>query len=165
MKELTKELLQILQEEMKIYNELLRMSKGKTDIIVKGKVTELDAIVKMEQSFILQFGEWEAQRENVVDKIAKVLDIEPSDLTMSALVDRFEPEQAKELRKYQHDLSWTLRELKELNDVNSKLVKNSLEFINFSLNLVTGVGDTGNNYGNTGQVHEQKKRNLFDMKL
>lgn len=164
-KGLANELLHILHEEMKIYNELLSMSKDKTDIIVKGKVNELESIVKLEQAFILQLGGLEDQREVVVGKIAKELKVNASDLTLSELAGRLEQEQGQELQNCQSNLSETLHKLKELNDVNSKLVMNSLEFINFSINLMTGVGDTGNNYSNNGQVYDQRKKNLFDMKL
>lgn len=158
-------LLQILNEELKIYNELLSLSKNKTDIIIKGKVTELDTMVKREQELIVELGNLESQREATVDKIAQQLDINPSEITMSELVNRLEPVQAQELRKYQMNLTGILGELKELNDTNSKLIKNSLEFINFSVNIMAGTTNTGNNYGGNGQVNDPGKRNLFDMKL
>lgn len=158
-------LLHVLNEELKIYNELLSLSRNKTDIIIKGKVTELDTMVKREQELIVELGGLESQREAAVDKIAQQLNINPSEITMSELVNRLEPVQAQELRKYQLNLTGILGELKELNDTNSKLIKNSLEFINFSINIMAGAPDTGNNYGGNGQVHDPGKRNLFDMKL
>ncbi len=158
-------LLQILNEELKIYNELLSLSKNKTDIIIKGKVTELDTMVKREQELIVELGDLESQREAAVDKLSQQLDINPSEITMSELVNRLGPVQAQELRKYQLNLTGILGELKELNDTNSKLIKNSLEFINFSVNIMAGTTNTGNNYGGNGQVNDPGKRNLFDMKL
>ena len=165
MKALITEMISIIREEMKIYNELLSLSKDKTDIIVKGKVNELDNMVKVEQEHIVQLGGLEGQREEIVDKIAKQINISPSELTMSKLVERLDQYQAQELKKYQLNLSSILSELKELNDLNSKLVKNSLEFIDFSINSMAGTAETGNNYGYNGQVNDQRKRNLFDMKL
>lgn len=158
-------LLHVLSEELKIYNELLSLSKNKTDIIIKGKVTELDTMVKREQELIVELGDLESQREAAVDEIARRLNINPSEITMSELVDRLEPTQAQQLRKYQLNLTGILGELKELNDANSKLIKNSLEFINFSINIMAGATNTGNNYGGNGQVNDPGKRNLFDMKL
>lgn len=165
MNELLKELIDILNKELKIYNELLKLSKDKTDIIIKGKVSELENIVKNEQTLILKLGGMENKREGIIEGIAGKLDISSMELNISELVKKIEPSKAFELKQYQANFTGLLSELKEINDLNSKLVKNSLEFIDFSINMMTESANTGNNYGINGQVNNGGKRNLFDMKL
>lgn len=165
MDELIGNLINVMNEENKIYDELLRLSGDKTDIIVKGKVSELDSMVSIEQALIVKLGELEGHREGIVDDIAVQLGVKTSELTVSELVKRIGEDRTRELQKCQTKLSGTLNNLKELNDINSKLVKNSLEFIDFSVNMLVGAPDPGNNYGYNGQVNDPQKRNLFDKKL
>ena len=40
----------------------------------------------------------------------------------------------------------------------------TLEYIDFSINVLTSTGSTGN-YGNSGQSDDPKKKNFFDLKL
>ena len=54
---LINELISVLDQEARVYENILRMSKSKTNIIVEGKVAELDNMVKLEQSLILQNGQ------------------------------------------------------------------------------------------------------------
>jgi hypothetical protein len=84
---------------------------------------------------------------------------------VSELIKHVNKQNAVRLKGYQEKLSKTVGELKNSNDLNSKLIKNSLDFINFSISLVTEVGAANNNYGSSGQVGGSKKRSLFDVKL
>jgi hypothetical protein len=63
------------------------------------------------------------------------------------------------------NLSSILSDLKEINSLNSKLIKNSLDYIDFSINILGSLGPSGNNYENSGEAITSKGRNLFDIKL
>ena len=162
---LINELINILNDESRTYNDILKISKDKTNIIVAGKVAELESIVKSEQSLVFKVGNLEDKREQVVEKISKHMNIKITDLTISELIKHVKDDKADYLKKYQEDISVTVKELKSINVLNSKLIKNSLDFINFSINLMTSVGSMNNSYGNLGQESGNKKRSLFDRKL
>lgn len=159
------ELLKILDQEAEIYSSLLELSKNKTRIIVEGKVAELENIVKVEQSLVLQLGRLDARREDVVEKLAGELGTEPSKLNMTALLEKVGDNQAEELRKYQKHMTDIIKELKNANELNFKLIKNALDFIDFSINMLTGNNNAGNNYESTGMTRISQRRNLLDIKL
>ena len=46
------ELKKILNEELKIYQEILKISKDKTDILKGNRVAELEAITKKEEEMV-----------------------------------------------------------------------------------------------------------------
>ncbi|HEX9062805.1 MAG TPA: flagellar protein FlgN [Clostridia bacterium] len=158
-------LIDVIAHENKLYEEVLSIAKKKTDIIVEGKVAELQKLTTMEQSLVLQIGKLEISREDCAAKISSELGIELADLKISRILEHIEPEQAKLLKSAQVQLGNTIEQLKSLNDLNSKLIKNSLEYINFSMNILTDIESNGNNYKNTGEVGEGSKRNFFDIKL
>lgn len=158
-------LIEILNKETAMYEGILKLSKNKTDVIVEGKVSELESITKLEQSMILQLGKLEEEREELVDKLAVQLKIKASDITLAGLEKLFPKEQADKLKNCHKTLPKLVNDLSDANVLNSKLIRSSLDYINFSINILTNAGSTGNNYGNSGQSSDSKKRNFFDMKL
>ena len=162
---LINELINVLEQENVVYEDILKISKNKTNIIVEGKVKELESIVKLEQSLVLQMAKLENNRENLVEKLSQELKIKPEDITISGLVKYLKAGEAGKLKGVQDKLGDTLKELRNANELNSKLIKSSLEYINFSVNILGDASSGSNNYGNDGQVGDTKKRNFFDIKL
>ncbi len=159
------ELMDILEREIRIYEELLKVSKDKTEIIAKGKITELDNITKIEQALILNMGKLEAFREKIVNDLSKELRTNPWDLTISELFRYLDKDQTQRFEAYKTKLLSTISEIKTINELNSKLIQNSIDYINFSVNVLSSVPEENNNYGNTGNTNEGKKKAYFDVKL
>lgn len=165
MEEVVKELMDVLDQEAKLYDDILKISKNKTSIIVEGKVTELEKIVKLEQSLVLQMAKLENQRENLIDKISKHIGIKPEDITISSLIKFLGKDQSEKMKTLQNNIVKTVKDLSDTNGLNSKLIKNSLDFISFSLNMYANAGNEDNNYGLGGRKIDGKERNFFDLKI
>ncbi len=159
------ELMDILEREAKIYEDILKLSQDKTDIIIKGKVKELENITKLEQSLILDMGRLEDLREKTVRDLSTDIDSKSSQLTVTELIKHIDKNQADRLEGYKTNLLGIIEEVKKVNDLNSKLIQNSIDYINFSINILSSVPAADNNYGNTGVTHEVKKKTYFDVKL
>lgn len=158
-------LFEILDKEAQVYDEILQLSKDKTTIVIEGKIAELEEITKAEQSLIVKIGELESLRENCVEEIADQLNIKPSELTVSELTKQLNDESAKKLVECKNKIEDILKKLKEVNNLNSKLIRNSIDYIDFSLNILSAASDTNNNYSNNGEVGEGKKKTFMDIKL
>jgi len=159
------ELIAVLEQEARVFDDILKISKNKTNVIVSGKVNDLESIIKLEQALVLQIGRLENVREELVLKLSKQINIKPSEITLSQLSKLLHNDQTDILKKFQNRINNLINELRNTNDLNSKLIKNSLDYIDFSINLFAAMGPASNNYGNTGQLGDPKKRNFFDMKL
>lgn len=163
--QLVGQLIEVLQQEADIYEEILRISKDKTNVIIEGRVTGLENITKLEQSLILKIRQAEDIRENLAEKLAEELNINTPDTTISELIKHLKKGQAKELGNIQKKIMSTINDLKSTNGLNSRLIKNSLQYIDFSISLFSDEDSGGNNYGNSGQVDGSKKRSFMDVKL
>lgn len=157
------ELGKVLEQEANIYNDILELSKSKTRIIIDGKVNELENIVKLEQSLIIHMGKLEEMRERLIGEISGLLG-EP-EITLSGLLKHVDGVQGDKFKKLQANIMNIVNDLKNTNEVNSKLIKNSLEYIDFSINLFANLSTNNNNYGKKGETSEYKKRSFFDVKL
>lgn len=158
-------LFDILEQEIETYNDILEISKNKKNIIIKGKVNELESIVNLEQSLIVKMGKLEATREELLGQISGSIGVKASEINMSEIKEHLPEPRKIRMSDCQNRLSNVLTELKEANELNSRLIKNSLEFVNFAINLYTSMNVQGNNYASTGTFKEAGKRNLFDVKL
>lgn len=159
------ELLDILDRQAAIYKDILELSKNKTDIIIKGKVSELDNITKLEQSFIIEMGKLEDSREKIINDLSADIKLNASEINITELLKHVDNSQAERLEAYKENLLGTINEIKDLNDLNSKLIQNSIDYINFSINILSNTSVTDNNYGNTGMTREDRKKTYFDVKL
>ena len=117
MASLMEELLQTLEEEKKIYEQLIPISEKKTGILVKGDLAELESITAKEQFLIDKVNIIDKKREEVTKNIGVVLNKDPKELDLYTLVRVLEG-QPSEKRKIAglHD---SLREImKRLFDAN-----------------------------------------------
>lgn len=165
MKEMIDNLIKILNEEAKIYEDILKISKNKTDVIVKGKVSELENITNIEQSLVFKMGKLENMRESLIIELAKQLGISNDQMNVSKISKYLDNDQAQRLKAFNDKITSTVKELRDSNELNSRLIKNSLEYINFSINVLSSADTGENNYGHSGVVSEGKKKNFFDVKL
>ena len=128
---------------------------------------ELDKMVKLEQNMIFNIGQLEKKREEEVAKLCKALELNSSRINISELMQGLQPEQKKELENVQERLRGILSELKAVNDVNGQLLEQSLEYIDYSINLLAGAGmETGSLYEDIGKNKgKQADKNIFDTKV
>ena len=158
-------LIEILKQQADIYNYLLDKSKEKTDIIIEGKVDELDRITKLENTLVSDIAKMESRREALVNKIAEEIGTTSDQVTISELIKKIDKNEAEELEGLRNRISGILNELKNINELNSMLIKNSLEYAEFSLNILSTARVSDNNYGDSGKVSGPKNRSFFDVKL
>jgi len=162
---LFEELRDVLQDELKLYEEMYNLTVKKTDVIINGKISDLDNITHLENSIILKLGQLETRREKVVINIQEQLGVK-KDSTISDILNYIDDkdEIKQELDSITKKLLDVLNSIKERNDLNGLLIKDTLEYIELNINLLTSATDKGI-YNNKIQK-EQSSQNisLFDTK-
>ena len=155
----------VLNKEASLYSDFLAISKEKTDVIINGKIIELENITQKE-SFSSAMHKFEVEREKIIDQIARKSGFNSSELTVSRIVEEHDNlDETLKLKSYRDKIMNLIDELKRVNEINYKLIKNSLEYIDFSINLMTSASDTGSKYGNDGKEGKVERRSIFDVKL
>ncbi|WP_352418280.1 flagellar protein FlgN [Proteiniborus sp.] len=165
MKNLVEELRDVLLEELKAYEEMLELTTKKTDIISSGRINDLDNITQMENILILRLGQLEDRREKVANNIEKQFNMKDN-LTIKDILSYIDDadETKQDIEKTTNKLSQVLNSLKEKNDLNSLLIKDTLEYIELNINLLTNASDQGT-YNNKVQKEQSSPNvSLFDTK-
>lgn len=166
---LINELIDVLSQEIICYEELLNVSKEKTDIIVEGNVLSLQTLTKREQEIVGKTIKFEKIREQIIKDIALVLNENKDTLTISRLIEKLNNtvDEGQKLREVQEKIQSILSELKRINDQNKLLLNQSIEMIDYTINaLQSKYSFTTNDYSQKGQMQDQDSRgqSFFDAK-
>ncbi len=169
MASLIDELINVLEEENKEYETLVLLSKEKTPVIVKGDLEKLQRITEVEQEFVGKIRNLERKREEIITDIGNVLSRDPKTTKITDIIELLskQPVEQKKLSEIHDKIQTTLNNFKQYNDINANLIKESLEIIEFNLNLVTSLyQDTGiSNYNKNAQsVSAMGATGVFDKK-
>lgn len=154
-----------LNKQYEIYQEVLEIEKKKRKIIVDGKIKELDGITSKEQAMILSIAKLENIREAIIKNVIKELNINNVE-NIAELTKYLDDESKTKIIAIRDKFTEILKMVKNENDLNSKLIEQSLEYIEFNKNLLTTLENQGSTYGSDADEREIKiKSNLFDAKV
>ncbi len=156
------ELLTLLQNQKNIYSELVDLSRKKQKPLIEGELTSLEVITRQEQVLIYQIGKLEEKREKCVVYLAEQCGFDRS-ATLKELLPQVPEKIRSTLKKIYEDLAVLLSELEKFNRENTDLIQQSLRFINFSVDIISG--QTKPLYNPDKEVNVERLANLIDKKV
>lgn len=171
MASLMENLIEVLEKESGEYESLLELSMRKTPVIVAGSLEELAKITDEEQNVVDRINHLDVKRQEVFADVANVINKDVKVLKISDLIEMLaeRPEEQKKLAKVHDKLRTVLNEVGRVNEQNRVLIQNSLEMVEFDMNMLQSMKaapETANyNKGacNTGE-HMGIRTKGFDAK-
>ena len=156
-----------LKKEKEMYDGVLHLAKEKQDLIIKGKVKEIEELTQKEQAYIKHMGTFEKIRRSIFTNAAKELGIREVD-NISELLLFIDEEEGKEIDGLRDEILETIKELKEANEENEALIKKSLEFIDFNKDLIASIqqeGPQNNDYTEKASERNKSSKSILDVKI
>jgi len=131
-------LIDTLDQECKLYEQLLGLSSKKTPIIVSGDLNALANITDEEQSVVAKIQATELARQDVMRNIAGVLNKDVNTLKLTELIQLMSkrPAEKQTLAKQRDRLKLVADNVRRVNDQNQQLLKSSLEMVQFEMNIL-----------------------------
>lgn len=144
------DLFDVLNGEMLLYKDLLDISSKKTDVIIHGKIQELDNMTKVEGNIICRLSKLEEEREKILQQYDNT-----GEITISELCKMLPADDAFRLRKIQVEFESILKALNDRNGLNKSLLQQSIEYVNYSIGVISSnlVQDNGI-YGDNGSIKQ-----------
>jgi ribosomal protein S6 len=135
------ELAEVLDKENTEYEVMLTLSTDKTSAIVKNDIEQLQAILVKEQAQIDRINALEKKREETIKDICRVIKVDPRQLTVKVLIDLLskKPEEQSKLIQVHTKLKKTLDRMVRANENNKALTRESMEILEFEMNLLKGL--------------------------
>ncbi|MDN5331217.1 MAG: hypothetical protein PWP45_442 [Tepidanaerobacteraceae bacterium] len=155
---LVDELIRNLKNQTELYRELLLLSEKKTDVLIRGDVKALEEITRVEQEMVLKLGEIEGERIKITESLCG------ENATAEKLKDVLPEGKKSELESIVAKMKDTLLKLQRRNEINEKLIRRALEYINFSIELMTSAVKKPAGYDAEGRTSEDETLNIIDKK-
>ena len=141
MASLMENLISVLEEEGKAYEELLELSMKKTPVIVGGDLENLQKITDDEQIIVAKINRLDAKREEVTKDIANVLNKDVTKLKLADIINMLSqrPVEQRLLSDAHDKLKSVTGHMARVNEHNRDLIQQSLEMVEFDLNLIQAM--------------------------
>ena len=138
---------------------MIPIAEEKTRVIIQNDLKSLQEITEREQQAVEQLNALERRREEIIVNMGTVLNRDPRTLKLKNMVKLLEkrPQEQKALAALYDSLTASMKRLTEINDRNKVLINQSLEMIQFEMNLIqsTRMAPGSGNYN--------KQASAFDM--
>ncbi|MBO8126915.1 MAG: flagellar protein FlgN [Firmicutes bacterium] len=161
------DLLAVLDEEISLHRELLKLAEEKKAILT-GRLpvylAKLEQINGKEAQLAQSVAAAERKRIQITDDLASQVGSHLA-ATLLELAEAIGPPENEGLLERRHTLGQLLSELKAVNALNRKLLDRELAYVNFCLNLLTGTDDSKQGYSDVGSKQKTAcRRNILDWK-
>jgi flagellar biosynthesis/type III secretory pathway chaperone len=156
-------LIAILEKLYKLNKSLFDLSIRKTDVIKGGDMEGLDHLLKDEQKHVAAINMVENERQRESSDYLKTMDLlteEPP--TLSQCIEYSPPADQAMLREWQIKLTELVSQLKERNELNQKLIYQSLQFVNMNLSAMQPQDQQSTYARPNGEKKAAAQRSIFD---
>lgn len=141
MASLIENLITVLDNENSEYQILVELSQKKTDALVQGTLDQLTNITDEEQIVVSRIHHLEKQREDTINDIANVINMDVKTLKLVDIIQALEkrPQEQNKLAQVHDRLQQTVEQMVNVNEQNKMLISNALEMVEFDLNLMQAM--------------------------
>lgn len=156
-----------LMQLLSAYEQLLSIAQEKKVSIIHNKIEEVNVATKKESRLVQPISELESTIRGYMTAIQRELGLRPKlKLTLSDLIKIFtKPDEKLVLLDVKNKLATVAVELQHANELNQQLIQQSLEYVNFSLDVLCGPEEEEVTYQRpTYQQQPKKRTGLYDAK-
>lgn len=163
---LVEDLVLTLTKETEIYKILLGMAEEKKQVIIDGRVKDLEKMTAKEQGYVQSLMKLERLREHIVEDILKESGLGPVE-TVTELIQHLKLDDLSKgkIVREKNQLMSVIDDLKDKNDLNGQLITQSLKFIDFNMSVMGGVEEDNKYNKDNADRKVIQKKSLFDVKV
>ena len=131
------DLTQVLENETVEYKKLMELSEDLREALIASDVPSVERLTAEQEEVSNRIQSLESKRARIMNDIAVVLNKKPEELKVSMLEETLtgQPVLQERLAAVRIELKQTMDELKRINHTNQTLIRQSMELLEFDLNL------------------------------
>jgi flagellar biosynthesis/type III secretory pathway chaperone len=157
-------LLDTVEQLYSIHISMLQLADRKQNALIIGDIKELDEIVTEEMQAFQQISSLEQRRLEELKRISEQERIPESELTISRLIQLVKsPQEKQRMSHLAEEFPKVYAQLKEKNDTNARLLHQSLQFVQHTIQLLYPETEHTYNPRDPGSSAVQRT-SLFDYK-
>ena len=144
-------LLETLDKLERMHQNLLELTKQKTEYVKVGDMDQLDALLKKEQMYVAAIETLEFQRQQQVKDYYEAKGVPLKEqITLSDVIEIVDSQEREQLQQLREKILAVVEELKERNKLNQKLIMQSLQFVNLTLDMMSPQRHQTNTFNYSG---------------
>jgi len=130
-------LTKIMDQEIQNFKQLLKYEKLKNSVIINHEIEKLKKLSSDEEEILDKVVELEKEREIVVKELYKKYHVKEKKVLSSLLKVLPDDDNTKDdLKEKKNELVRNIKDLKRINEINNKLMKDSIKFFNYAVNSI-----------------------------
>ncbi|KAB3526648.1 flagellar protein FlgN [Alkaliphilus serpentinus] len=161
----TDQLMESLNQEKILYHEILKLEKEKFEVIKTANLKELEKMTIKEQQYLMKMATFEKIRRSILTNAAKEIGVEELHSISDLLIHLKNSEMVQQIDDLRNQMLNVIAEIKEINELNEKLMNQHLDYINFNMELLTSNLQSTSNYSGNPTEKGKQKTNLFDARI
>ncbi|TGB02371.1 flagellar protein FlgN [Halobacillus salinus] len=158
-----KPIVHTMTQMKQLHESLLALSQKKTDALKSNDTTGLQKLLTTERKHVQAIDKLEKARMDAVNQWYEARGLSYTEPTISEMLEHMEGSEQEALQAAYNELIIVLADLKQQEQLNAELTKQSLQFVNLSLDMLQPSLDNVN-YGGNEEQSTQPKRSVFDSK-
>lgn len=162
---LMEQLIGVLDTQLANYDALLALSESKRDIIINNEAEKLQKITSEENTLVGKVQKLDKSRVSIMREIGVVLNIADKNYTLTHLSELIKGQaEYNTLIDLINGTKERLEKLKMINTQNKTLLENSLEYVDYSVNVLRSSVDAGKRFYDTSGDEIGPGGGFFDAK-
>lgn len=134
----TEQLILVLDKEFESYERYRILANEKTQIIIDGDTSKLDKITIKEEQLIEELKKFDMVRNLIIGNFLKENNMDRVE-DLGDIIHLVEDKYKEKLFHLRNKLKENLLEIQRINKLNEDLINNSLDYLDFNMNLFTSL--------------------------
>jgi flagellar biosynthesis/type III secretory pathway chaperone len=148
------ELIDVLNQEIALHKELLSFLQKDGELLIDLSAEKIFENNKKKETCTLKIKMLEESRSSLVDKLSLQYSIPSPELTLSRIVSLAEEPYHSALDAARSILASLVKSMKEVNQSNCLIVKDSLNYFKQSLDFLSGASAVSPTYLDSGKMKD-----------
>ena len=165
MQDLLVEMFEVLQKEASLYRKLLMLFKKQRGTLIAGETGVLAEHVEQGEMLASEIEDAELSKKSLEEELARLLNVPIDQLNLSLLKNASEGHLRENYIQLEAELSPLLTEFRNAVTTNAVLAQESLDYIHFVINTLTGTENLSPTYSEGGALKDEERSLLFDKRL
>lgn len=164
MKKMVADLLLILTKERDVYKEAVEIAQEKQQVIIDGNIKALEKMTLREQTLVASLIKLENMRGNVSSDLIRSLQAEHVE-NLNDLIGYLDEASKQKIGRVKDELAQAVLSLKNKNELNGKLLEQSLDMIHLNMELMSSLESDGRYTQGAADTKVKTKSSIFDAKV
>jgi len=126
-----------LQKQIELYQTIKKLEKAKQGVLVHNDIQNLDIVTAQEEEILLQISRLEDDRLHWAQFFSQEFGKSAEEITLADMVQRY-----PELEDIGRELEQLISELRDLHEINTKMLQSAVSIVNFTIQSLAGERKT-----------------------